>query len=60
MLSQRWQRIFNAASKALITGFLVVLIWQGVSLCLFSWEDYTSALRVRWTFPYLCIPLEAP
>lgn len=56
-LGARWQRILNELSRILISGFLVVLVWQGISLCLFSWEDYTSALRVRWTFPYLCIPL---
>lgn len=57
MLPQKMQKVIGFIFNGLTLLLLVFLIQQGISLCLFSWDDYTSALRIRWTFPYLSIPI---
>ena len=57
LFSQKWQKIIDSFFNLLVIVFLVILIWQGISLCIFSWNDFTPALRIRWTYPYLSLPL---
>ncbi len=57
MLPQKAQRVIGLLFNFLIMVLLVFIIQQGISLCIFSWDDYTSAMRIRWTFPYLSIPI---
>ena len=57
LFSQKWQKIIGSFFSLLVIVFLVILIWQGISLCIFSWNDFTPALRIRRTYPYLSLPL---
>jgi len=56
-LPPRYRRALSDFFTVLTSIFLIVLIWQGIGLCLFAWDDFTSALQIRWTFPYLSIPV---
>lgn len=59
MLPLKAQKVIGFVFNGLTLLLLVFLIHQGILLCVFSWNDYTAALRIRWTFPYLSIPLGA-
>lgn len=58
-LPVKYQKWLTIVLNLITITFLVVLIWQGISLCIFAWSDFTSALRIKWTYPYLCIPIGA-
>lgn len=57
LFSQKWQKIIGSFFSLLVIIFLVIVIWQGISLCIFSWNDFTPALRIRRTYPYLSLPV---
>ena len=59
MLPDRYRNWLAFFFTALTSLFLALLAWQGIGLCVFAWEDFTSALGIRWTFPYLAIPVGA-
>lgn len=57
LFSQKWQKIIGSFFSLLVIVFLMIVIWQGISLCIFSWNDFTPALRIRRTYPYLSLPV---
>lgn len=44
-------------STALLVGCLIVLIWLGFKLTLFSFDRYTAILRIPYSYIYMGIPL---
>ncbi len=44
-------------STILLAACLIVLIWLGTQLTLFSFDRYTSILRIPYSYIYLAIPV---
>ncbi len=58
-LNPKMQHIFNIVGSGFILCFLSVVVFEGVSLTIRNWTQFSSAMRIPMSFPYAAIPFSS-